>query len=160
MDNSARPRLLTRVALLVLTLGGLLAPLVVLTPGPSYAASHQPAADGSGRVVRVGTEGTYPPFSYRDPRTQQLTGYDLEVVKAVAKEAGWRLKFVTSTFDAIFPALDSGRIDVVANQVTINPERKARYAFSTPYTFSRGVIVVAKDSKGISSLADLKGRTT
>jgi len=110
--------------------------------------------------VRVGTEGTYPPFSYRDPRTQQLTGYDLEVVRAVAKEAGWRLKFVTSTFDAIFPALDSGRIDVVANQVTINPERKARYAFSTPYTFSRGVIVVAKDSKGISSLADLKGRTT
>lgn len=159
MEKPARPGALTRVALLVLTVLGLL----VALPGSSYAAPHPRAADGSsgsGRVVKVGTEGTYPPFSFRDPKTQQLTGYDLEVVRAVAKEAGWRLQFVTSTFDAIFPALDSGRIDVVANQVTINPERKARYAFSTPYTFSRGVIVVAKGSTGITSLADLKGKTT
>jgi His/Glu/Gln/Arg/opine family amino acid ABC transporter permease subunit len=117
------------------------------------------AADGD-RIVRVGTEGTYPPFTYKDPRTQKLTGYDIEVVEAVAKKAGWRLQFVQSTFDALFPALDANRIDVIANQVTINPEREARYLFSTPYTYSHGVIVTAAGTKDIRSLADLKGRTT
>ena len=140
-------------AVLLLLLGAVLALVGVL-------AAPAVAADGDGRVVRVGTEGTYPPFTYRDPRTDQLTGYDIEVVEAVAKEAGWQLKPVTSTFDAIFPALDAGRIDVVANQVTINPERQARYLFSRPYTYSRGVIVVAAGTKGITRLSDLRGRTT
>ncbi len=130
--------------------------LGVLAASPAQAAS---TADGDGqRVVRVGTEGTYPPFTYVDPRTSQLTGYDIEVIKAVAKEAGWKLKFVQSPFDAIFPALDAKRIDVVANQVTINPEREARYLFTKPYTYSHGVIVTAADTKGIKTLADLKGR--
>ena len=98
--------------------------------------------------MRVGTEGTYPPFTYMDPRTGQLTGYDIEVAEAVAKEAGWRLQFVQSQFDAIFPALDTKRIDMIANQVTINPERQARYLFSEPYTYSHGVIVIAADNEG------------
>ena len=133
----------------------LLAPLLltVLWGGAAQAA------DGD-RVVRVGTEGTYPPFTYKDPRTNELTGYDVEVIEAVAEEAGWKLRFVQSTFDAIFPALDANRIDVIANQVTINPEREARYRFSEPYTFSRGVIVTAADTDDITTLADLKGRTT
>ena len=115
------------------------------------------AADDE-RVVRVGTEGTYPPFTYVDPRTQELTGYDIEVIEAVAERAGWRLQFVTSTFDAIFPALDAERIDVIANQVTINPEREARYLFSEPYTYSRGVIVTAADNDEIRGLDDLEGK--
>ena len=115
------------------------------------------AADDE-RVVRVGTEGTYPPFTYVDPRTQELTGYDIEVIEAVAEKAGWRLQFVTSTFDAIFPALDAGRIDVIANQVTINPEREARYLFSEPYTYSRGVIVTAADNDDVTTLDDLEGK--
>jgi His/Glu/Gln/Arg/opine family amino acid ABC transporter permease subunit len=116
------------------------------------------AADGD-RVVRVGTEGTYPPFTYVDPRTQQLTGFDVEVITAVAKKAGWKLKFVQSPFDAIFPALDANRIDVIANQITINPEREARYLFTQPYTYSRGVIVTSADTTDITTLSDLKGRT-
>jgi cystine transport system permease protein len=118
------------------------------------------AAADDGPVVRVGTEGTYPPFTYRDPDTNELTGFDVEVMKAVGEAAGWDVQFVEAPFDSLFPALDSGRIDVIANQVTINPERKARYLFSTPYTYSHGVIVTAKDTDDITSLADLKGRTT
>jgi cystine transport system permease protein len=130
--------------------------LGTLVPSPAQAAS---TADDP-PVIRVGTEGTYPPFTYVDPRTGKLTGYDIEVVEAVAKKAGWKLKFVQSQFDAIFPALDSRRIDVIANQVTINPERQARYIFSAPYTYSHGVIVTAAGTRGITTLADLKGKTT
>ncbi|NHC25002.1 ABC transporter substrate-binding protein/permease [Nocardioides sp. IC4_145] len=131
--------------------------LVGLAPGVGPAA----AAEGDQpRVVRVGTEGVYPPFSYRDPESNELTGFDVDVVRAVAEEAGWELRFVEAPFDSLFPALDSGRLDVVANQVTITPEREARYLFSTPYTYSRGVVVTAADDDEITSLEDLRGRTT
>jgi His/Glu/Gln/Arg/opine family amino acid ABC transporter permease subunit len=135
----------------------LLAAWLVVAAVPGSAAADD---EGAQRVVRVGTEGVYPPFSYRDPDTNELTGFDIDVVKAVADEAGWQLDFVEAPFDSLFPALDSDRIDVIANQVTINPERKARYLFSTPYTYSHGVIVTAKDTDDITTLADLKGRTT
>jgi len=108
-------------------------------------------------VLRVGTEGTYPPFTFKDDG--ELKGYDIDVMKAVADEAGFDVEFVEAPFDALFPALDSGRIDVIANQVTINPEREARYLFTRPYTYSRGVIVTATDTDDITTLADLKGQT-
>jgi His/Glu/Gln/Arg/opine family amino acid ABC transporter permease subunit len=118
------------------------------------------AAEIDRPVVRVGTEGTYPPFSFHDSDSNDLTGYDVEVIKAVAKKAGWKLEFVETTFDAIFAALDANRIDVIANQVTDNPERQARYGLSDTYTYSRGVIVVKAGTKGITKLSDLKGKTT
>lgn len=121
------------------------------------ASAH---SDSAPQVVHVGTEGTYPPFTYRDPKTDELAGFDIEVMKAVGEEAGWDVEFVEAPFDSLFPALDSKRIDVIANQVTINPEREARYLFSTPYTYSHGVIVTAHDTDDITTLADLKGRTT
>lgn len=142
---------LTRPLLLLALMCGVLIGIA----GPAAADE-----DTTPRVVRVGTEGVYPPFTYRDPKTNELTGFDVEVMKAVAKEAGWDVEFVEAPFDSLFPALDSRRIDVIANQVTINPEREARYLFSTPYTYSHGVIVTATDTDDITSLADLDGRTT
>ncbi|MEP7088846.1 MAG: ABC transporter substrate-binding protein/permease [Nocardioidaceae bacterium] len=132
--------------------------LLALLSGP--ASAEQPTARRADPVVRVGTEGTYPPFTYQDPRTNQLTGYDIDVMRAVASKARWRLRFVQSPFDSIFPALDASRIDVIANQVSITPERQAGYLFSTPYTYSHGVIVTATGTQGITSLKDLRGKTT
>lgn len=145
-DRVPLVRLLTLVALVTGVLG--------LGAAPAYAGDESP------RVVKVGTEGVYPPFSYRDAETNELTGFDVEVMEAVAEEAGWEVEWVEAPFDALFPALDSERIDVIANQVTITGEREARYLFSTPYTYSRGVIVTAADTDDITSLEDLEGRTT
>lgn len=147
------PRPERLLVLLLLALG-----LSAWSAAPAQAAA--PAAPAAtGPVVRVGTEGTYPPFTYVDPRTQQLTGYDIEVMQAVAKKNGWQLQFQQTTFDSIFPALDAKRIDAVANQITINADRQARYLFTQPYTYSRGVVVVAAGNTSITSLADLKGKT-
>lgn len=142
-------RALTRTSVRLI-LGALVAVLAL-------GGASTPARAADGPVVVVGTEGTYPPFTFHDPKTDALTGYDIEVVKAVAKEAGWRLKFVESSFDSLFVALDSRRIDVIANQISINDERKAKYGFSTPYTYSRGVIVTPSDVDDVTTLADLKG---
>ncbi|ALE79604.1 L-cystine-binding protein TcyA [Pseudonocardia sp. AL041005-10] len=116
-------------------------------------------SSGGSDTLRVGTEGTYSPFSFQGP-DGQLTGYDVEVARAVGAKLGKEVEFVQTPWDSIFAALESKRIDLVANQVTVNDERKARYDLSTPYTVSEGVIVTRADDTTIRSLADLRGRTT
>jgi len=110
-------------------------------------------------TLRVGTEGTYSPFSFQGT-DGKLTGYDVEVVQAVGAKLGKKVEFVQTPWDAIFAALEAKRFDLVANQVTINAERKAKYDLSEPYTISKGVIVTRSDNTDITSLADLKGKTT
>ncbi len=110
-------------------------------------------------TLRVGTEGTYSPFSYQGP-DGNLTGYDVEVVQAVGAKLGRQVEFVQTPWDAIFAGLEAERFDLVANQVTVTDERRARYDLSEPYTVSEGVIVTRADETAITSLADLRGRTT
>ena len=111
-------------------------------------------------VLNIGTEGTYKPFSFHEGGAGDLTGFDVEVAKAVAGKLGVEAHFEETQWDAIFAALEAGRVDVIANQVTINPDREAKYEFSTPYTVSKGVVVTKADDTAISSFADLKGKTT
>lgn len=124
-----------------------------------------PAADDGGEpirsagVLRVGTEGVYSPFSYHDPRTGELVGYDVDVAKAVGERLGVRVEFVETPWDSMFAALEADRFDIVANQVTINPERQARYDLSQPYTVGEGVIVTRANDDSITSLADVRGKT-
>ncbi|TDD90866.1 transporter substrate-binding domain-containing protein [Saccharopolyspora karakumensis] len=139
-----------RCALLLLT-------LLVVVPAQAGVAAAQ---DAGRPVIRVGTEGLYPPFSFHDPRSGALTGYDIEVVEAIAERAGWRLEFVETQWDAVFPALDSGRIDVVANQVSKNAERAAKYGLSDTYTYSHGVIVRRTGDESIKTLDDLQDKVT
>src|SRR4029453_17982625 len=60
------------------------------------------SASGSADVLRVGTEGTYSPFSFHDPSSNELTGYDVEVAKAVGAELGEKVEFSAKQFDAMF----------------------------------------------------------
>jgi ABC-type amino acid transport/signal transduction systems, periplasmic component/domain len=110
-------------------------------------------------TLRVGTEGTYSPFSFQGP-DGSLTGYDVEVAQAVGTKLGKTVEFVQTPWDSIFAGLEARRFDLVANQVTINDERKAKYDLSAPYTVSEGVIVTRADDTSITSLADLTGKTT
>ncbi|MGR0321050.1 transporter substrate-binding domain-containing protein [Agromyces sp. ZXT2-3] len=111
-------------------------------------------------TLTVGTEGTYRPFSYHEDGSGDLVGYDVEVAEAVAEELGLEVAFQETQWDAIFAGLDAGRFDVIANQVSITPEREEQYLFSEPYTISRGVIVVNEGDSSISSFEDLEGKTT
>ena len=110
-------------------------------------------------TLRVGTEGTYSPFSYQGT-DGQLTGYDIEIAQAVGAKLGKKVEFVQTPWDAIFAGLEAQRFDLIANQVTINDERKAKYDLSDPYTVSEGVIVTRADDTSITSLANLQGKTT
>jgi L-cystine transport system substrate-binding protein len=114
----------------------------------------------SAGVLRIGTEGTYAPFSFHDGATGTLSGYDIDVARAVADKLGVRAEFVETPWDSIFAALESDRFDVVANQVTITPERQAKYDLSKPYAVGDGVIVTRANDNTIKSVKDLAGKTT
>ncbi|MCU1425951.1 MAG: polar amino acid transporter substrate-binding protein [Microbacteriaceae bacterium] len=111
-------------------------------------------------VLTVGTEGTYRPFSFHAGGTGDLTGYDVELVTAVADKLGVEPEFEETQWDAIFAGLDSQRFDIIANQVSINEERQAKYELSDPYAVSPGVVIVAKDNSDITSVESLEGKTT
>ncbi|WP_194396161.1 amino acid ABC transporter substrate-binding protein [Microbacterium atlanticum] len=150
-----------RITALALTAAAALA----LTACSSGSAA--PAASGEGDdlglvsagTLTVATEGTYRPFSYHD-ESGDLVGFDVEIAEAVADKLGLEIQFEETQWDAIFAGLDAGRFDVIANQVSINPEREEKYLFSAPYTVSPGVIVVPEDDDSISSFDDLAGKTT
>lgn len=135
---------------------------ILLTVAAALLAAVSVTSCSSGAdagTLRVGTEGTYSPFSFQGT-DGKLTGYDIEVVTAVAGKLGKKVEFVQTPFDAIFAGLEAKRFDLIANQVTINDARKAKYDLSQPYTVSEGVIVTRADDSSITSLADLKGKTT
>lgn len=108
------------------------------------------------KVLTVGTEGTYAPFTFHD-KNDKLTGFDVEVSEAVAKQMGYKVKFVETQWDSMFAGLNSGRFTTVANQVGVNEERKQKYQFSKPYTYTNAVLVTRKNSD-IKSFDDVKGK--
>ncbi|WP_019135832.1 amino acid ABC transporter substrate-binding protein [Cellulomonas massiliensis] len=130
------------------------------TPSASAGSDDSlSAVQDAGKIV-FGTEGTYRPFSYHEDGSGELTGFDVEIARAVAEKLGVEATFEETQWDAIFAGLEAGRFDAIANQVSINAEREAKYTFSTPYTYSRGVIVTKDSDSAITSFDDLKGKRT
>lgn len=107
-------------------------------------------------TLTIGTEGTYPPFTFHD-ETGKLTGFDVEIAEEVASRLGVEAEFLETQWDAMFAGLDAERFDMVANQVGINPERQESYEFSDPYITSTAVLVVPKGSE-IQAFEDLEGK--
>ncbi|HEY1042851.1 MAG TPA: transporter substrate-binding domain-containing protein [Telluria sp.] len=110
-------------------------------------------------TLRIAMEGTYPPFNFKDPKTGQLAGYDVDVARIVAAKLGLKPEFVTTEWSAILAGLGAGKYDVIVSQVGINPKRERVFDFSTPYTFSSPQLIVRRnDSADYRTLAQLKGK--
>jgi len=124
----------------------------------SFAAEDLLAKVKSKGELRVGLEGTYPPFSFQDEKGK-LTGFEVEFAQALAQHLGVKADLRPTKWDGMLASLDSKRIDVVINQVTISPERKKKYDFSTPYTIS-GVqaLTLKQNAAGITKPDDLSGK--
>lgn len=132
--------------------------------GTDAGGSAEGGGNGFGLISEgtlvVATEGTYRPFTFHEDGSGDLIGYDVEVVEEVADRIDLEVKFEETQWDAIFAGLDAGRFDVIANQVSINPEREEAYAFSEPYTVSPGVVVVAESTGDITAVNDLEGKVS
>ncbi|UQY34769.1 cystine ABC transporter substrate-binding protein [Pseudomonas fulva] len=122
-----------------------------------YAADDLQKIKDTGSI-KVGLEGTYPPFNFQD-ESGKLAGFEVDLANALAKELGVTASFQPTKWDGILASLESGRIDVVINQVTISEERKKKYDFSTPYTVSGIQALTRKrEADSVKSAADLAGK--
>ncbi len=110
-------------------------------------------------TIIVGLEGDWAPWSYVD-ENDELTGYDVEVAKAIADKLGVEIQIVPGEWDGLFAGMDAGRYDMVVNGVEVTEERADKYDFSTPYAYIRTALIVKGDNDSIKTFEDLKGKKT
>lgn len=111
-------------------------------------------------ALKVGVKVDVPKFGYKDPKSNKIEGFEIDIVKAVAKKIlgdETKVEYQAVTSKTRGPLLDSGQVDMIAATFTITDERKKSYSFSEPY-FTDGVKLMVKKSAGISSLKDLNGK--
>jgi cystine transport system substrate-binding protein len=123
----------------------------------SAHAGENLAAIKSAGVLKVGTEGTYAPFTYHND-SGKLVGFDVEIAEAIAAKLNVKAEFVEGKWDGLIAGLDAKRYDTVINEVGITDARKQKYDFSEPYIASKAVLIVRADDDSIKSFADLKGK--
>ncbi len=122
--------------------------LLSLIAGPLQAQDN---------TIRVGMSGQYFPFTFVEQDT--LKGFEVDVMNAVAEEMGREVEYQTAAFSGLFGMLGAGRIDTVANQITITEERQQVYLFSDPYVYDGAQVVTKAGNDEINGVEDLKGKT-
>ncbi|ACM39917.1 MULTISPECIES: amino acid ABC transporter substrate-binding protein [Rhizobium/Agrobacterium group] len=123
---------------------------------PAHAGENLATIKSAG-VFKIGTEGTYAPFTYHN-ESGKLVGFDVEIGEAIAAKLGVKAEFVEGKWDGLIAGLDAKRYDTVINQVGITETRKQKYDFSDPYIASKAVLIVRSDDNNIKDFADLKGK--
>ena len=109
-------------------------------------------------TLKIATEGTYPPFNFKD-KSGQLTGYDVDVARLLAARMGLKAEFIASEWSGILAGLAGNKYDVIVAQVGVNPKREQAFDFSDAYIYSVPQLIVRQDATAsYATLADLKGK--
>lgn len=109
--------------------------------------------------LTVATSGTLLATSFRDPDSDELTGFEVEVVRELGERLELDIEFKELGFDEMLTSVNTGQIDIAANDIEITEDRLDNFIFSTPIKYSYGTAVVRKDDlSGIKTLEDIKGK--
>src|SRR5690625_4166138 len=118
--------------------------------------SEEAATDGE--VYTVATDNGYVPFEYIDDETGELIGFDIDLITALAEEAGIEIEFETLEFDGIVAGISSGRFDIAIAGMTITEERQESIDFTQPYYEAGLILAVTEDNDEIQSIDDGEGK--
>lgn len=136
-----------------------LATLGTATATAQTAAAALPASvKASGKLV-VGIEATYPPMAYKDPASNQRTGFNVDFVEAIAKELGLSVQWEEMTFEQLIPAVTTGRIQMIGTATTDLPSRREKLTFVDYLVTGAQPFTVTAKGEAIKTPADLCGKT-
>jgi polar amino acid transport system substrate-binding protein len=120
------------------------------------AALVAPAAHAADDVIRVATDATFPPLEF--VQDGKRTGFDIELIEALAKVMGKKVQWVDIDFKGLIPGLIANRFDVAASGIYMTEERRKVVQFTDPYYRGGLVVLVRKDDTSIKTPADLDGK--
>ncbi len=124
--------------------------LTLLAASLALMAAPALAADLGGKVLKVGSDTTYPPLETVDEATGEIVGFDVDLVNAICERINCKAEFITTAWDGIFAALAQGEFDMVASGVSITDERDKTMDFTDPYLIVSQAIMMRVDDVGLT----------
>ncbi|WP_054635600.1 transporter substrate-binding domain-containing protein [Thalassobacillus sp. C254] len=118
--------------------------------------SEEAASDGETETYSVATDNNYIPFEFLEDG--ELVGFDIDLINAIADEAGFEIEIEQMEFSGIVAAIPSERFDMGIAGMTITEERQENIDFSQPY-YDAGLVLAVKDGSDIQSIDDVDGLT-
>ncbi|MBO1005439.1 transporter substrate-binding domain-containing protein [Pseudogracilibacillus auburnensis] len=119
-------------------------------------ATNDDASDKE--VYTVATDNGYVPFEFIDEDSGDLVGFDIDLINALAEEAGIEIEFEVLEFDGIVAGVSSGRFDVGIAGMTITEERQESIDFTQPYYEAGLILAVKEGNEEIQSIDDVDGK--
>jgi len=119
-----------------------------LAQAPAGAAKSRLHRVLESGVLRVGTTGDFKPMSFRDPKTNEYAGHDIEVARELAKDLGVKVEFVPTEWKTLINGIQTDKYDVAMSGISMNVDRAKVAAFTVPYMEFGTVPVVRKKDVG------------
>lgn len=130
--------------------------LLVFAAGLGSTAQH---AEAAGKVLKVGTDANFPPFDFYHGRLEVHTGFDIELMDAMAPYMGYdKVEYINIPFENILDGLNAGLYDAAIAGITVTSERQAKVDFSEGYIDSGLRVVINSNAVGQEGADILKGR--
>jgi len=106
----------------------------------------------------VAMDASFAPFEFRDMKTEEFTGFDVDLIRALAETQGFEVEIKEMGFDGILAALQTDNVDLAISGISIDEERKKAVNFSMPYYQSGLIVAVRADNDTIKGFEDLPGK--
>ena len=135
--------------------------VAVLSAFGSIAAFAQtlPPDIAKSKVVKAATSGGYPPLEIKDPKSNEMVGFDIDLNNALAKELGLKVEYQESSFEQMTPSLKTGRVDLIISGFYDTPTRRDAGFDFIDYLTAGAQFYKKKSSTDIKTTADLCGKT-
>jgi ABC-type amino acid transport substrate-binding protein len=112
----------------------------------------------TGKII-IATNATHPPFTYTDKNTSEMVGYDIDLIKAIAKKAALNIEFVNVKFESLLEGMAKQQYDAAIGAISITENRKKDMLFSDSYFMAGHVITLRTDNTAITGKESLPGKT-
>lgn len=136
--------------------GSVVAVALAACGGESASGTASSSGESTGQKVVMGLDDSFPPMGFRNEKNE-LVGFDIDMAREAAKRAGLNVELKPIDWSAKESELNSKRVDMLWNGLTITPQRQQQLLLSKPYMDNHQIIVVRPDS-GINTKADLNGK--